>query len=446
MRNKLLCLLLLIYVFSTHNIIAQFAEPILVQENTTKITNIAFADINNDNLKDIIVTKKVESTTISYFLNLGDLNFSEENVILSGSSLVTNFVTGDFNNDGWIDIVSIGDNENSVRIHFNINSTFISQTIDTFPFFESDISASDIDNDGDLDFIAIGGTTFKVFYNDGSANFTQQTVSGPQDNLEDFFDITIADIDNDGYQDIITSGANTSVYKNTNGIITYDSTRSSAVNNGTNLMVKLIDLDNDGDLDLLSQSNSNSFGINWKENDGNGNFINSHVIDPNPYSVESVAVKDFDDDGDKDILISDNFDLYIYNNDSFGNFSTPSIIHDNNLSINTVYSDDLDDDGDYDIIWSADLSIQLNNTTLGLDKYPYNNNVNIYPNPISDKINIFTETPGKCTIYNFRGQIIKKDIILNSGYNTIEINDQSQGYIIKVEANNKISYKKILSN
>ena len=445
MKNRLPSLLFLIYIISTHSIIAQFAEPILLQEDTSNITNIVFADINNDNLKDIIVTKKIESTSISYFINLGDLNFSEENVILSGNSLVTNIATGDFNNDGWEDLISIGDNENSVRLHINSNSTFTSQVIDTFTFFESDISASDIDNDGDLDFIAIGGPTFKVFYNDGSANFTQQTISGPQDNFEDFFDITIADIDNDGYEDVITGGANTSVYKNTNGIITYDSTRSSAINNGTNLMVKLVDLDNDGDLDLLSQSNSSSFGIHWIENDGNGNFINTHIIDPNPYSVESVTVKDFDNDEDNDILISDNFDLLIYNNDSLGNFSLPSVIQDNDLSISTVYSEDFDNDGDYDIIWSADLSIQLNNNTLSIDKNPDNNNINIYPNPVLDNINIYTETSGKCTVYNFIGQIIASDISLNSGYNTIKLSNKAQGYIIKIETNNKATYKKVLS-
>ncbi len=43
----------------TTNLHSQFDNPVLIESDTGLITNIITADINNDNLKDIIVTKKV---------------------------------------------------------------------------------------------------------------------------------------------------------------------------------------------------------------------------------------------------------------------------------------------------------------------------------------------------------------------------------------------------
>jgi len=43
----------------TTNLNSQFDNPVLIESDTGLITNIITADINNDNLKDIIVTKKV---------------------------------------------------------------------------------------------------------------------------------------------------------------------------------------------------------------------------------------------------------------------------------------------------------------------------------------------------------------------------------------------------
>lgn len=243
-------LVITISLLFSSNLYSQFANPILVESNTGLITNIITADINNDNLKDIIITKKFSTNSlISYYLNQGNLNFSSEVSIATGSSQVTNIAVGDFDNNNWLDIVSIGDATNSVTLHMNNSMSFSSQILDSFAFFESDIDVVDLDNDNNLDIVAIGGTTLKVYHNNGMANFTSQTITGP---IEDFFDITISDIDADGFEDVITGGSNISVYKNNNGTLSYDAVRSNQIPSTFNLFVRLVDIDNDGDVDLFS--------------------------------------------------------------------------------------------------------------------------------------------------------------------------------------------------
>ncbi len=425
------------------NLYSQFANPILIESNTGLITNIITADINNDNLKDIIITRKFSTNNlISYYLNQGNLSFGSEVSIATGSSQVTNITVGDFNNDNWLDIVSIGDATNSVTLYLNNALSFSSQVLDSFAFFESDIAVADIDNDNNLDIVAIGGTTLKVYYNDGIANFTSQTITGP---IEDFFDISISDIDADGFEDVITGGTNISVYKNNNGTLSYDSVRSNQIPSTFNLFVRLTDIDNDGDVDLFSENN-NSTGVRWMQNDGNGNFSNQQIIDPSVTNIRSGTLKDFDNDNDLDFIIIKDFNLYLYTNDGFGNFSAPILIQDAQTIISVIASEDLNNDGLDDIIWSADLSIQENNLLLSNEEYLVEKNlIKIFPNPSAEKLYLDSPKNGVLTISNAKGQIIYKNLPLKKGKNYIKkgLVPQLYFFTIDLERNTTIT-KKVL--
>lgn len=434
-----------IYIFTllqsilTLNIYGQFASPNLIDSNTTKITSIITTDINNDNLKDIIVTRKFDTSIISYYLNQGNSTFGTETVIEPGSSQVTKIASGDFNNDGWEDVVSIGDATNSVIVHTNNSTTFTANIIDNFAFFDCDIQVVDIDNDTDLDIVAIGGGTLKVYYNDGLSNFTSQTITGP---IEDFFDITIEDIDGDGFKDIITGGANISIYKNTNGLISYDTVRTSLIPSTFNLFVRLADLDNDGDYDLFSEDN-NSTGIRWMENDGLGNFSNIQIIDIKAINIRSGSIADFDNDGDLDIALVNNSNFVLYENNGLGNFSPPDTIHSGTF-LSFLHSVDINNDGLFDVIWSADLSFQLNNTNpLSITETEINQSVKIYPNPSSNHFSIDINTTGTLNIFNYLGQKIYTNIELLEGVNNFYFNLSPQIYFLEIQ-NKKEKTTKLL--
>lgn len=419
---------------------SQFANPILIESNTGLITNIITADINNDNLKDIVITRKFSTNNlISYYLNQGNLSFGPEVSIATGSSQVTNIAVGDLNNDNWLDIVSIGDATNSVTLYLNNALSFSSQVLDSFAFFESDIAVADIDNDNNLDIVAIGGTTFKMYYNDGMANFTSQTITGP---IEDFFDITISDIDADGFEDVITGGTNISVYKNNNGTLSYDSVRSNQIPSTFNLFVRLADIDNDGDVDLFSEHN-NSTGVRWMQNDGNGNFSNLQIIDSSVTNIRSGTLNDFDNDNDLDFIIIKDFNLYLYTNDGFGNFSTPILIQDTQTIISVIASDDFNNDGLDDIIWSADLSIQENNVLISNEEYLVDHNlIKIYPNPSAEKLYLESPKNGKLTISSINGQIIYKHLPLKKGKNYIKKELVPQLYFFTIDLEKNITITK----
>lgn len=53
-------------------------------------------------------------------------------VVVLGISQVTKITLEDFNNNGWIDIVNIGDASNSVIVYINNSTSFTANIIDSF--------------------------------------------------------------------------------------------------------------------------------------------------------------------------------------------------------------------------------------------------------------------------------------------------------------------------
>ncbi len=69
----------------------------------------------------------------------------------------------------------------------------------------------------------------------------------------------------------------------------------------------------------------------------------------------------------------------------------------------------------------------------------------LYPNPVSDNLNVAAkDTITKISIYNQLGQLVKSQNPLHSNFN-IDVSNLSTGtYLIKIEANNKITTKQII--
>ena len=440
-KNYTFCLLFFLSFLTGSTVYAQFAPASLVDSSTNQITNILSVDLNQDSLNDLLVTRKFTANSlISFYLNQGGLSFGPETVIATGSSQVTNIAVADFDNNNWPDVVSIGDANNAVTVYLNNSMNFTAQPLDTFTFFESDIAVLDVDNDSDLDFVAIGGTTFKVFNNNGSANFNKQVVTTP---LSDFFDITTGDIDADGFDDVITGGSNISFYKNNNGSLQFDSARTAQIPSSFNLFVRLVDLDQDGDLDLFSEGN-NSSGARWLENDGNGNFSNSHLIDASVNNIRSAALDDFDQDGDLDLILIKNFDLYLYTNIGQGSFSTPLLIQDTTTTISCVSATDLNKDNQIDLIWSADLSVQENNLALFVKpKTIFDELFKVYPNPTNERLFIEIPEAGTLRVSNAMGQLVDQRSLIK-GKNLLKLNLKPQLYFFTMDFASKSLVKKVI--
>ncbi len=280
---------------------------------------------------------------------------------------------GDYDNDGDLDILLTG-YSSSVAI------TKIYRNDSTLRFVDIEASIvgicngwaewGDYDNDGDLDIILTGknndgNSISKIYRNEGTGNFIDVNANliGLQNGKANW-----GDYNNDGYLDIIivggtntgTSSAKSIIYRN-NGDETFTDINANiaSVYFGS---AKWGDYDKDGDLDILitgnSYENNSTLLSKIYRNDGNDSFTDINAeLDGVQYSSGNWG--DYDGDGDLDILLTgysyeNGLTLLskIYRND--GN----QIFNEINTSIVGLYNGfgawgDYDNDGDLDILLSG---------------------------------------------------------------------------------------------
>ncbi|NIJ45877.1 hypothetical protein FHR24_002348 [Wenyingzhuangia heitensis] len=192
-------------------------------------------DINKDGLKDFYVLLAQENESVYLFLNKGNLEFEKQRIIsLPPDYGTTYFEMLDFDKDGDLDIItSSGDSDDfvsvlkpnhGVRLHENLGNHKYKQVW----FHKQEGSygtvSADFDNDGDIDIASIGyyasaknkkQESFLYFENIGKqkSGWSFKTYSLADDNLENscFMLIKAKDVDNDGDLDIIL-GSNAGIF------------------------------------------------------------------------------------------------------------------------------------------------------------------------------------------------------------------------------------------
>jgi hypothetical protein len=181
----------------------------------------AIDDVDNDGDQDIVIST---STVADVYLNNGNAFFTPlGSAAFTPVSGVVQFI--DMENDGDKDVIISGrDASNVSSIKLYQNNGFGNFTLNTNSTFAAllgeDIDVADTDNDGDLDFLVNGNNQNLLYINNGSGIFTQitttlQPTSGGQN--------AITDLDNDGDQDMLIVGTQPSglpniyniVYRNT---------------------------------------------------------------------------------------------------------------------------------------------------------------------------------------------------------------------------------------
>ena len=163
-------------------------------------------DFNNDNRLDVVYYSSAYNG-IFVALGLGDGNFQEERKFTPLHNLkVVKMTDGDFNEDTYLDLVTIGYFEGYIAVLIGRgNGTFRLQTVFYSEFVASPmaVATSDLNNDNRLDIIVLGSSDdhVAVFLGNGNGTFREHVAlfAGYRNSL---YSIAIGDFNNDNSVDI----------------------------------------------------------------------------------------------------------------------------------------------------------------------------------------------------------------------------------------------------
>lgn len=338
--------------------------PVFISEYFN-LNHLALADFDNDNVIDFAFTCALSYRGLYWFKNtstISSISYSDEHPIdlLIREPRATSVV--DIDNDGDNDFtVAYGNGQHTDAFLWYENLGQESYVINVIsPVGDSDnfddCLPVDIDGDGDIDLLTTEafGDFFLFKNTDGNGNFEKVEIYASFDVKH----IDVGDVDGDGDMDIV--GTNTGSgdklfwFENPDGIGTFDYGEviaSGVIGQYQNVFLR--DMDNDGNLDIVALSDSS---VDWYRNeDGQGTFSGKINIS-NVGGFSNIAVTDVDNDLDEDIIYGkyQSFDSDSLNwiaNDGTGEFGSSIFIDIIDGGITELTSKDFDNDGDGDIMF-----------------------------------------------------------------------------------------------
>jgi Flp pilus assembly protein TadD len=272
----------------------------------------------------------------------------------------------DVDNDGWLDLFVIGGDGRGHLLRNRGDGTFEDVTAKAGV---GDVRGArkalfvDLDHDGDLDLLLVGGSQRTVYRNNLDGTFTEATAAfglggGGAD------DAAFGDFDGDGRIDLVTTGAKggTAIFRNGGARRFVDATAASGVaGGGGSGAVAVGDYDNDGHLDIFVASQSGEEPALW-HNAGDGTFVRdsrvAEVLRPLRRMAGLAAeFVDYDNDGWLDLLVVGKplargaRGAFLFRNDGDGRFVDRSSLLPSSVTTGTAIAvTDVDQDGDEDLL------------------------------------------------------------------------------------------------
>ncbi|MBL4670009.1 MAG: VCBS repeat-containing protein [Flavobacteriales bacterium] len=272
----------------------------------------------------------------------------------------------DFDNDGDDDqLISGGTNVKTLLVFVN-DGTDLDSSFVLYEYVNQaigDFIISDFDNDGDADIIVLKSTSgeFYLRENIGSGNFSPPVVVLNESLL--VIILERGDVDGDGLVDLIFASysPHQSYWSKNLGGLTFAVADTLIDKNATGSMVikaiRSVDFEGDGDMDLVTVVGAGTSNVPYVSiNDGVGNFATINT--PAQAVHGSFSLEDFNGDGYVDFGLSEFISgsntgkAMIFWNDQSNNFSTSTTLASSNYptTISAFHAFDFDQDGDQDVL------------------------------------------------------------------------------------------------
>ena len=305
----------------------------------------AYLDVDNDGMKDLIVTPSANTgedfNNILYYSNTTDncsnvFSFTTNRLLINDMidvGTAANVTWFDVDGDGLLDIISGNDK------YFNVN-----------PSLES--------------------ARLAYFRNTGLATQTEFTlITDDWLNLASLNQLSLAptfgDLDNDGDKDLLmgSAGGGLIYYQNNSGTFTFTSPQLQGISAGNNAVPQLVDVDRDGKIDLLVGNRSGK--IRYYQNTGtssnpiftnSSNFFGGVNVLKQGAAAGYAAPILFDNAGAFELLVgSESGYIYHYGNidgNLAGNFTLIDSTYQNIYEPKkvSIAIGDIDSDGKFDLL------------------------------------------------------------------------------------------------
>lgn len=324
--------------------------------------SIATGDFNNDGNVDLVTANKANNSVSVLLGNgLGSFNAAINYNVGSAPYCVA---TGDLNGDGKIDLIVANSNSNSVSVLLG-NGTggfnaAVNYSVGNTPYY---VVTGDFNGDGkaDLAVANLGSNSVSVLLGNGSGGFNAAVNYGVGNSP---FCAATGDFNGDGKIDLVVANAgddSVSVLLN-NGSGGFNAPVNYNVG-GSASYIATGDFNKDGKIDLVV-ANYDSGSVSVLLGDGSGGFnaaVNYNVVS----YPRSIAVGDFDGDGNIDLAVTNNGtnNISILLGDGLGGFNA-AINYNVGSAPWSIASGDFNNDGNIDLAitdnGSASVSILLN--------------------------------------------------------------------------------------
>ncbi|MBK8466778.1 MAG: VCBS repeat-containing protein [Chloracidobacterium sp.] len=281
---------------------------------------VAMGDFNEDGFLDLVSTNDAPASSVSIRLGDGNGGFTSPPVPeIPVGAAPHPIAVGDFNGDGFLDFATANQgtaNNVSIRLG-NGNGGFTSPPVPEIAVGRGPTSMqiADFNNDGNLDIAVanLSDTSISVRLGSGDGGFVLPSVSEVDVGSRPFA-LAAGDLNNDGIPDLATSNdlADSVSIRIGNGKGEFTSANSEVAVGNIPMSIAIGDFNGDGNQDfvttnLVSSTSQNGGDMSVRFGDGNGGFTSPAVPEVPMAGSDTVAVGDFNNDGKQDVITDLNY-------------------------------------------------------------------------------------------------------------------------------------------